>query len=114
MSAINYNNKQFRAAMNSDNGEVDADLVFHYRQNGNILSCAYAGGRIVQGQLLGIVQEDGSIDMRYHQVNTAGQIMTGTCHSTPEIMPDGKIKLHESWQWTSGDLSAGNSVLVEL
>lgn len=113
-TTINYDNKKFRALVNSDNGEVDAALVFHYRQSGNILSCGYSGEKIRQGHLLGIVEEDGSINMRYHQVNIQGQIMTGTCMSTPEVMADGKIKLHENWQWTSGDLSAGNSVLIEI
>ncbi len=115
MSAtINYNNKKFRALVNSDNGEVDAALVFNYQQNGNILTCTYNGEKIIQGHLLGIVANDGSINMRYHQINIHQQIMTGICTSTPEIMPDGKIKLHEDWQWTSGDLSAGNSVLIEI
>ncbi|MFD2921227.1 hypothetical protein ACFS6H_15990 [Terrimonas rubra] len=113
-ASINYNNKKFRALHNSGNGEVDTALVFHYRQQGNILSCAYSGANIVQGHLLGLVADDGTITMRYHQVNTRGQLMTGTCISTPEIMENGKIKLYEDWQWTSGDLSAGNSVLIEI
>ena len=36
--------------------------------------------------------------MRYHQVNDAGEIMTGTCQSSPEILNNGKIRLHETWQ----------------
>jgi hypothetical protein len=112
-ASINYHNKKFRALENSENGEVDGALIFHYQQNGNVLSCTYSGAKIIQGHLLGIVADDGSINMRYHQVNIQGQLMTGTCISTPELMEDGKIKLQEDWQWTSGDLSAGNSVLIE-
>jgi len=41
-------------------------------------------------------------------------LMTGTCHSTPELLENGKIRLIENWQWTSGDKSKGNSVLEEL
>ena len=40
--------------------------------------------------------------------------MTGICVSKPKIMPNGKIHLHEIWQWTSGDKSKGESVLEEL
>jgi len=40
--------------------------------------------------------------------------MTGICTSTPEILPDGKIRLHEKWRWTSGDLSEGESVIEEV
>jgi hypothetical protein len=51
--------------------------------------------------------------MRYHQVNNKGELMTGTCQSIPEILPNGKIRLHERWEWTSGDKSLGTSVIEE-
>ncbi len=111
---INYNGKRFSPVSNTENGEVDAETVFHYKQQGNVLSCDYSGNTILQGHLIGLVSDDGEIDMRYHQVNTQGILMTGTCQSTPEILPDGRIRLHESWQWTSGDGSKGSSVLEEV
>lgn len=111
---INYHNRSFRVQSNSENGETDTETIFHYQQNGTILTCSYAGSQILQGQLLGIVRPDGSIDMRYHQINTHGEIMTGKCLSIPEILPDNRIRLHEQWQWTSGDHSAGESLLEEI
>ena len=51
--------------------------------------------------------------MRYHQVNTKNELMTGTCFSKPEIAANGKVRLHESWKWTSGDQSNGTSILEE-
>jgi len=67
----------------------------------------------VKGQLMGLVDDNGKIEMRYHQVNRNGDLMTGMCVSVPEIMENGKIRLHESWQWTSGDRSKGESILEE-
>jgi hypothetical protein len=110
---INYNNRIFRPSQNSENGETSGATMFHYKQEGNILTSEYSGGKIVKGHLIGLVDDNGNIDMRYHQVNTAGELMTGFCKSVPEILPNGKIRLHETWQWTSGDLSKGNSVLDE-
>lgn len=110
---FNYNNKSFRPVSNSENGETSADTVFHYQQTGNILTSAYAGGQIKVGHLIGLVDENGVIDMRYHQVNENNEIMTGICRSIPELLPDGKIRLHETWQWTSGDYSKGHSVIEE-
>jgi hypothetical protein len=110
---INYNNRIFRPSQNSENGETSGETMFHYKQEGNILTSEYSGGKIVKGHLIGLVDDNGNIDMRYHQVNTAGELMTGFCKSVPEILPNGKIRLHETWQWTSGDLSKGNSVLDE-
>lgn len=111
---INYHNKRFRVAQNSDNGEVSDELIFHYTQEGNILRCSYSGGKIRAGHLIGLVDETGRIDMRYHQVNEAGILMTGHCQSTPEILPDGRIRLYEKWRWTSGDCSEGTSILEEI
>ncbi len=111
---MNYNGKKFSPVSNTDNGEVDAETIFHYQQNANILTCEYGGNAIVQGHLIGLVAEDGSIDMRYHQVNKAGVLMTGICKSIPEVLSDGRIRLHETWQWTSGDMSKGESVLEEV
>jgi len=40
--------------------------------------------------------------------------MTGICRSTPQTLADGRIRLHEKWQWTCGDLSLGESVVEEI
>nr|WP_294779433.1 n-acetylglutamate synthase [uncultured Flavobacterium sp.] len=110
---INYNNKAFKPVSNTENGETSNETVFQYKHQGNILTSEYSGGKIISGHLIGLVDEKGNIDMRYHQVNEKGELMTGICHSKPEILENGKIRLHETWQWTSGDLSKGNSVIEE-
>ena|SRR5688500_13899120 len=110
---INYNNRIFRTVNVTENGETSAETIFHYKQNENILTAEYSGGKIVYGHILGIVDNEGQIDMRYHQINSRGEMMTGICKSTPEILENGKIRLHESWQWTSGDMSNGESVIEE-
>ena len=111
---MNYNNKIFRSIKNSNNGETSTDTIFTYYQEGNILTSSYSGGRIVKGQLMGKVDENGHIDMCYHQINHDGKLMTGICSSIPEIMPNGKIRLHENWRWTSGDKTKGKSILEEV
>ena len=90
------------------------DLIFHYKQEVTVLSCTYQGAQIQIGHLRGLVDEDGKIEMTYHQINDTGQMMTGRCTSTPEYLENGKIRLHEYWQWTSGDLSKGQSILEEI
>jgi hypothetical protein len=111
---INYNNKIFRPISNTENGETSNDTIFKYRQIGNILTSEYSGGKIKSGHLIGLVDENGNIDMRYHQVNHEGEIMTGICKSIPEILENGKIRLHENWEWTSGDHSKGSSIIEEV
>ncbi|MPR34891.1 n-acetylglutamate synthase [Salmonirosea aquatica] len=111
---INYHNKRFRPVQNTENGETSAETIFLYQQEGTLLTSEYAGGKIKKGHLIGLVDEAGNIDMRYHQVNEQGELMTGTCQSKPEILSDGRIRLHETWRWTSGDCSQGQSVIEEI
>ena len=110
----NYHNKVFRSVANSGNGEVDAQTIFHYQQSGLIVTADYSGGHIVKGSLIALIDKEGNLDMRYQHVNKQHQLMTGICHSSPEILPNGKIRLHEKWQWTCGNGSAGESVIEEI
>ena len=49
----------------------------------------------------------------YQHINRHRQVRIGKCHSIPHIMENGKIALQEKWQWLNGDLSCGESVVVE-
>jgi len=111
---INYDNKKFRVLRNSENGETSSETIFLYKQNGDILTATYSGGSIATGHLIGRVEEEGKINMRYHHLNTSGELLTGICRSSPEILADGRLRLHETWQWTSGDGSKGKSTLEEI
>jgi hypothetical protein len=110
---MNYNNKKFRPISNTENGETSHETLFHYKQVGNILTSEYSGGKIKQGHLIGLVDKSGNIEMRYHQINDKDELMTGICISKPEILKNSKIRLHENWEWTSGDKSKGTSIIEE-
>ncbi|GGD74640.1 hypothetical protein GCM10011514_43360 [Emticicia aquatilis] len=110
----NYHQKTFKSISNTDNGEVGQETLFYYQQQENVVWAEYSGGEIMKGFLVAKVLENHTLDMRYEHINQAGEIMTGICVSTPEILPDGRIRLHEKWQWTSGDLSSGESIIEEI
>jgi cell division protein FtsI/penicillin-binding protein 2 len=111
---LNYNNKTFRSVSNSKNGQINNDTIFEYTQTGNIVTAVYQGGSIVKGFVIALADENGKLNMRYQHVNTQQQLMTGICISTPQLLPNGKIQLHEKWQWTCGDNSKGESVIEEV
>lgn len=111
---ISYDNKTFRSVSNSDSGEVNADTLFNYHQDGSVVWAEYSGGEIVRGHLIARCDTDGNLEMRYQHMNADGDLMTGICHSEPEILPDGRIRLYEKWRWTSGDGAAGESVIEEV
>jgi len=111
---INYNNKTFRSVTNTINGDVNNETFFHFQQEGRIVKATYSGGDVEYGQLLAIADENGILEMRYHHLNNDGGLMTGICRSVPEVLKNGKLRLHERWQWTSGDRSSGNSIIEEV
>ena len=110
----NLEGKVFRSVSNTDNGEVGADTRFHYRQAGDIVTADYRGGGILVGHLIARVLPGGQLDMRYHHLNDKGEFMLGTCLSTPERLPDGRLRFTEQWRWLSGDMSAGSSEVEEV
>jgi hypothetical protein len=111
---INYHNRRFASCSNSANGEVGVGTVFHYQQEGELVWATYRGGDVVYGTLIARVESDDGLDMRYQHMNRDGELRTGVCRSTPELAPDGRLRLREVWKWTSGDQSSGESVLEEL
>jgi hypothetical protein len=104
----------FRSVSNTGNGEVGADTLFHYRQTADIVTADYRGGSIVVGHLIARVLAGGRLDVRYHHLNDRGDLMLGTCISTPERLPDGRLRFKEKWQWLSGDRSSGYSEIEEV
>jgi hypothetical protein len=110
---VDYNGRKFVSITNSGSGEVGAKTVFHYHQQNDVVWAEYSGGNIARGALIAKCDEHGNLDMRYHHVNARGELMTGKCRSTPEVLPDGRIRLYEKWQWTCGDLSSGESIIEE-
>ncbi len=113
-AAVNYHNRKFRSVSSSANGEVGEETIFHYQQTDEIVTASYAGGNIRHGMLLARADSCGHLDMRYQQLNQHGTLMTGTCQTVPEVLPDGRLRLHETWRWTSGDFSHRESVVEEI
>ncbi len=111
---IDYDGKIFASTTNSATGEVDSETRFHYHEQGGVVWAEYSGGRIQRGLLLAVKTADGSLDMRYMHLNDSGTIMTGTCRSRLEILPDGRHRLRERWRWTCGLEESGESVVEEV
>ena len=111
---INYDKRIFKSVQNSVSGEVSGETRFFYHQKDSLVWAEYEGGAIVFGNLIAKILPDDSLEMRYQHLNVKGELMTGNCVSTPEITPDGRIRLHEKWSWTCGDFSSGESVIEEI
>ena len=111
---FNLEGRRFSSLSNSGSGEVDAQTMFTYHQQDEVIWATYSGGAIRFGTLTGLMLADGRLDFRYAHVNQDNEIMTGKCLSTPELLGDGRLRFLESWQWSSGDMSSGQSIIEEI
>jgi non-canonical purine NTP pyrophosphatase (RdgB/HAM1 family) len=112
--AVQYDGRVFRLVFNSEGGEAGAATLFHYHQDGDVVWATYQGGGIQFGTLTARADASGCLDIRYHHVNTEGEIRAGRCFTVPEVLSDGRLRLHERWQWSSGDESTGESIAEEI
>lgn len=92
---------------------MDGKTIFCYFQENDLFWAEYSGGDVLKGHMIGSVDENGELDFYYQHLNKDRQIRIGKCHSVPTTMENGKIALQEKWQWLNGDLSSGESVVVE-
>lgn len=99
---------------NSDTGDVSEETRFHYHQDGDLVWATYEGGSVRFGSLVAKADPSGRLEMRYQHLTTDGTLKTGECRSVPEVLPDGRVRLHETWQWTSGGRERGESVVEEV
>lgn len=107
---INYNGRMFRAVSLSESSQVDPDTIFAYHQRGTVLFGEYSGGAIEWGSIVGRVADDGGLNFIYQHISKTGELRSGRCESTPERLENGKIRLHERWQWhPAPDGSGGES-----
>ena len=111
---INYHHKVFKAISNTGSGQVTGDTLFHYYQEGTTLWAEYMGGEISRGQIIGKVAEDGRLRFHYQHIDNNGNLCAGYCQSKPIILEDGRIRLYESWEWTSGRTGSGESIIEEI
>ena len=107
-------NKTFRSVSNSGNGEVSEATTFRYQQTGSMITANYSGGTIREGNLLGQIDKEGILTFAYQHYNTNNEFRTGRCTSTPERLPNGKLRYHESWEWTGGLEGSGQSIIEEV
>ncbi|WP_432140022.1 MULTISPECIES: hypothetical protein [unclassified Streptomyces] len=93
-------------------GQVGTSTRFTYHEKDGEIWAEYAGGDVVRGHLVGTRQGD-RLDFRYVQLRTDGTTSGGHCRSTVVELPDGRVRLEESWAWESQD-GSGTSVVEQV
>ncbi|MFD0035525.1 hypothetical protein ACWGDS_37110 [Streptomyces sp. NPDC055059] len=93
-------------------GQVGTRTWFTYHEEDGRIWAEYAGGDVVRGHLVG-TREGDRIDFRYVQLKTDATTSSGHCVSLVVDLPDGRVRLDETWEWES-QAGSGTSVVEEV
>ncbi|MFJ5777333.1 hypothetical protein [Streptomyces sp. NPDC093094] len=93
-------------------GQVGTRTRFDYHEKDGEIWADYAGGDVVRGRLVG-TREGDRLDFRYVQLKRDGTTSGGHCASRVVELPDGRIRLEETWQWES-QTGSGTSVVEQV
>jgi hypothetical protein len=113
MNRFNFNNKKFRLIENSGNGKVNADTIFEYKQDGNLVTADYYGGTIKYGKIIADLQGD-KLHMLYQCLTTGNELKAGKAIAQISFMENGKMKLNLDWEWLGGAHDKGVSEYIEI
>lgn len=81
-------------------GQVGTRTRFTYHEREGEIWAEYRGGDVVRGHLVG-TREGDRLDFRYVQLKRDGTTASGHCVSTVVELPDGRVRLEETWEWES-------------
>lgn len=82
-------------------GDVGEGTRFGYHEEADgTVWARYEGGRVRLGFLVGTRHGD-ELAFRYTHLTVDGDTATGHCSSTIEALDDGRLRLHETWEWDS-------------
>jgi hypothetical protein len=108
---VSLHGRRFRGNA-AGGGGVSGETVFDYGQDDDLIWARYFGGAVRLGHLAGTRRED-TLDFRYAHVTLTGETASGHCASTVVPLADGRLSLHERWEWDSR-AGTGTSVLEEI
>jgi hypothetical protein len=80
-------------------GDCTPSTVFTYRVSHDAVQATYEGGGVRDGRLRAEARE-GVIAGHYDHFTDAGEARAGECEAIPEVLPDGRLRVHEAWRWT--------------
>lgn len=101
MNNVNFDQLKMNVVETASNGAVNEQTIFHFQQNGNIVTAKYSGGGVNRGFLAGKV-ENNLLGFKYAQQHADGNIYGGKS-KCEMIFKSGQItELIENFKWEAG------------
>ena len=125
---INYEGKRFRAVTDDPGSDAPpaaaggsptvgpgvSSCLATYHQDGDLVWAEFAGGEVRRGSLAGTCDPEGTLDFAYCMVLRDGGVISGRSVNTPQVLADGRIRLHERWERYGPHSARGISYMEEV
>ena len=111
---MDYDGRMFRPVATSGPGASAELPTARYRQDGDLMWAEFGGGEVRKGSIAGTCTPDGALHFGYCMVLANGEVILGRCHSVPELLADGRIRLTERWERYPPHAASGISYLEEI
>jgi hypothetical protein len=92
---------------------VQADTIFRYKQNDNLVTADYFGGSIKYGKIIAVLHEN-KLDMLYQCLTVDNELKAGKAIAQISLTEAGQIKLKLDWEWLTNGNGKGTSEYLEL
>jgi hypothetical protein len=112
LTTVGYDGRVFRPTGGAGGPVGRGGATGRYFQRGDLVWAEFSGGPVRSGRLVGRCRPDGTIDAAYAQVMADGEVVAGSCVSTPTALPDGRLRLTERWRRIGGQ--SGVSEIEEV
>jgi hypothetical protein len=91
-----------------------AGASFRYTQAGDLVHATYTGGTVRLGYRVG-TRHGNHLEFRWAEVLTTGETRCGRADARLEVLPDGRVRLHELWSVDApGSRTEGVGVADEM
>jgi hypothetical protein len=102
---------RLRPVARSSAGVIEPETAFDFSEREGRVVASYAGGAVKAGFLIGARRET-RLTFRYVQVDQAGTVDGGSSTCELSVLPDGRLRITEHFQWASRQ-GEGTNIIEE-
>ncbi len=108
-----YHERSFRAEGPDPGPFAGEKLLFKFSQDDRLVRGDYNGSDILDGVMLGTLNENGVVELGYQHLTRGRTLVIGMTKLTPEILEDGRYRVVSEWEHIGGAHGSGVTVLVQ-
>ena len=110
---FNLDSLKMNVIKTAEQGVVNEDTIFDFKQTENFVSAEYSGGHILKGFLVGTV-EGNHFQFNYCQKQIDGKLDNGASICEVTKNENGRIRIIERFEWESRPGETGVNIFEEI